>query len=72
MRSESCEFEVKWVEEVTARMASRRLRCGLADTSPAEDEAPEQEPEEEEEERGLFGFRRPEVAPAEFRRYISR
>ncbi len=72
MRSESCEFEVKWVEEVTARMDGRRLRCSLEDTPPAEDEAPEQEAEEEEEERGLFGFRRPEAAPAEFRRYSCR
>ncbi len=54
-------------------MAGRRLRCRLEDTPPAEEEAVEQEAEEEEEEeRDLFGFRRPEPAPAEFRRYSCR
>lgn len=70
MQSGACEFEVKWVEEVTARMDGRRMRCGLEDTPAAENEAPEQETEEEA--RGLFGFRRPEVPPAEFRKYSCR
>ena len=53
-------------------MDGRRMRCRLDDTPPAENEAPEQEAEEKEEEQGLFGFRRPEVPPAEFWRYSCR
>ncbi len=65
-----CEFGVRRVEEVTARIDGKRMRCRLDDTPDTEDDTPQQKQEAEEEAgRGLIGFQWPEVTPPELRKY---